>query len=86
MTASSAVKHDTGCSAVLPLPQALGSRSRQSMHGSSSIETDCLALVQDTFVGPTFAANGNKWLDSPQATLMGMYNGNMSSVILQLNA
>jgi len=44
------------------------------------------AVSQDTFVGPTFAADGNKWLGSPQATLMGMYNGNMSSTILQLDA
>ena len=42
--------------------------------------------MQDTFTGPTFAADGNRWLGSPQATLMGMYNGNMSSVLLQLDA
>lgn len=42
--------------------------------------------MQDTLVGPTFAGDDNKWLGSPQATLMGMYNGNMSSVLLQLNA
>jgi hypothetical protein len=44
------------------------------------------AVSQDTFTGPTFAGNGNKWLGGPQATLMGMYNGNMSSVLLKLNA
>lgn len=42
--------------------------------------------MQDTLVGPTFAADGNKWLGSPQATLMGMYNGNKSAVLLQLDA
>ena len=42
--------------------------------------------MQDTLVGPTFAGDDNKWLGSPQATLMGMYNGNMSAVLLQLDA
>ena len=42
--------------------------------------------MQDTLVGSTFAADNNKWLGSPQATLMGMYNGNMSAVLLQLDA
>jgi len=42
--------------------------------------------VQDTLVGPSFAGDGNKWLSNPQATLMGMYNGNMSSVLIQLDA
>ena len=42
--------------------------------------------IQDTLVGSTFAADNNKWLGSPQATLMGMYNGNMSAVLLQLDA
>ncbi|CAL5220207.1 g2181 [Coccomyxa viridis] len=44
------------------------------------------AVSQDTFTGPSFAGNGNMWLGSPQATLMGQYNGNMSSVLLQLDA
>ena len=48
--------------------------------------SDNIMGMQDTLVGPTFAGDDNKWLGSPQATLMGMYNGNMSSVLLQLNA
>lgn len=48
--------------------------------------TKCFMHVQDTFTGPSFAGNGNMWLGSPQATLMGQYNGNMSSVLLQLDA
>ena len=42
--------------------------------------------MQETLLSPSFAGAGNKWLDSPQATLMGMYNGNMSSVLIRLDA
>ncbi len=56
------------------------------MQGYSSSGPEFVLRAQDTFTGPTFAGNGNKWLGGPQATLMGMYNGNMSSVLLKLNA
>ena len=85
--AQQAERSHQGLTALALLPFCRQSAGiRKAGHGVTVDEDQLVVELQDTFVGPTFAADGNKWLGSPQATLMGMYNGNMSSTILQLDA